>query len=510
MLLFSFITGALAAAPDFVGEPSRAARTARMAWEAAELCTGWAAPGHPQVEILSLEPVGEQLVEGHRDAEGLYRISIFGRRPNELAIVREVARSWIGEGPTTLSVGRLELLVDCIASQDARTVSRVPDDGRPLEAMPDLLTWTSDDIGIPTFDPSQPTVAGWWGAARLFRLASLFVDPVHFWPQTRLFGWDEFAGLLLAVGPQGESVMGIVAAGAEKQRQALVDLDRDGLPDLGEELLGTDPANWDTDGDGWWDGAKRPDLEEAVPLPRDGLPVCLPAGGNGPMGGVVLDVGGNLRGPEVPEVILLMKTREVKLLTGSNYHRVPSGRPAVVRLSGELDRSTGGVWVAPVGSEAQIRTGCMADDRMVVWAAHPSQRKSVQRFHALSVEAHKRAETLLGPTRVPLTVQLGDPQNWVEENTVGLSQQALAWAEKTGRLDWLAALSVALWRNDAKLDPSLRYEQAEALARALVDDAPEDLVVAESWREVNQWTRMAENCESGWRGLLVDAACWIE
>ncbi len=499
-----------AAAPDFVGEPSRAARIARNAWEAAEACTGWAPPGHPQVEIVTSELEDGRLVAGHRDDLGLFRIEIDGRKPDALAVVREVASSWTGLGPTTLSVGRTELLVDCIAAEDARTVDRVPDDGRTLEAMPNLLTWESDKVGRSTIDPTDPTAAGWWGSARLLRLASQFVDPKHFWPQTRLLGWDEFAALLLASGPHGEPIMAMLAATTEEQRGLLADLDRDGLPVLGEQLLETNPGLWDTDGDGWWDGAKRPDLAEAVPLPPDGLPVCLAAGGNGPMGGVVLDVGGNLRGVALPKATLLMKTRQVELITGSNYHRVPSGRPAVVRLGGELGQSVGGVWVAPVGSEAQIRTGCMADDRMVVWASNPSQRRSVQEFHTLSVAAHKRAEALLGPTRVPLTVQLGDPDSWVEGNTVGLSLSALAWADSTGRLDWLAALAVALWRTDSRLEPTLRYEQAEALARALIEDAPEDLVVAENWREVNQWTRVAEDCESGWRGLLVDGACWIE
>jgi hypothetical protein len=510
MVWLLLVPGLQAATPDFVGEPSRAARIARNAWEAAEACTGWAAPSHAQVDILNLEELGPQLVTGHRDAEGLYQLTIHGRKPDPLAIAREVAHSWIGEGPSALTVGRSELLVDCIAAEHARAVPRVPDDGRPLDAMPNLLTWESARRGQDTRDPSDPTSAGWWGAARLLRLTSQFVEPKHFWPQTRLLGWDEFAALLLASGDKGEPVMALLAAATDEQRTLLSDLDRDGLPLLGEQLLGTDPAVWDTDGDGWWDGAKRPELAEAVPLPPDGLPVCLAAGGNGPMGGVVLDVGGNLRGLEVPNATLLMKTRSVDLVTGSNYHRVPSGRPAVVRLGGELGKSTGGVWVAPVGSKAQIRTGCMADDRMVVWASNPSQRRSVQEFHTLSVAAHKRAEALLGPTRVPLTVQLGDSQSWVESNTVGLSLSAMAWADSTGRLDWLAAVAVALWRTDARLEPSLRYEQAEALARALIDDAPEDLVVAENWREVNQWTRVAEDCESGWRGLLVDGACWIE
>ncbi len=510
MVWLFLVPGLQAAAPDFVGEPSRAARIARNAWEAAESCTGWAAPSHAQVDIVSAEPTEGQLVTGHRDDAGLFKLEIHGRRPDALSIVREVARSWIGSGPTALTVGRTELLVDCIAAEDARAVPRVPDDGRTLDQMPNLLTWESDKRGQSTLDTTQPTAAGWWGSARLLRLASLFVAPRHFWPQTRLLGWDEFAALLLASGPHGEPLMAMLAAPTADQRALLSDLDRDGLPVLGEQILGTDPTLWDTSGDGWWDGAQRPELAEAVPLPPDGLPVCLAAGGNGPMGGVVLDVGGNLRGVVVPEATLLMKTRQVQLVTGSNYHRVPSGRPAVVRLGGELTRSTGGVWVAPVGSEAQIRTGCMADDRMVVWASDPSQRRSVQRFHTLSVQAHKRAEALLGPTRVPLTVQLGDDESWVQGNTVGLSLQALSWANDAGRLDWLAALAVALWRTDARLEPSLRYEQAEALARALVEDAPEDLVVAENWREVNQWTRVAEDCESGWRGLLVDGACWIE
>ena len=510
MVWLTLSVGLAAAVPEFDGEQPRSARIARNAWEAAEVCTGWSPPSHALVEIVQTElPEGQQ-IRGQRDGGGLRGIEVGGRRADAMLLVREVARSWIGEGPTALSVGRLELLVDCIADEDPRLVGRVPDDGRRLEAMPDLLTWESRAVGMPTLDATDPTIAGWWGAARLLRQAARSVEAQRFWPETRQLDWDAFAALMLSVGAEGEALMGLLAGGVEKQRDGLVDLDRDGLSMLGETLAGTDPTLWDTDGDGWWDGARRPDLAEAVPLPPDGLPICLAAGGNGPMGGVVLDLGGDLRGLEIPEATLLMKTRDIDLVVGSNYHRVPSGRPAVVRLTGELARSTGGVWVAPVGSDTTVRRGCMADERMVVWASHAAQRKSVQRFHTLSVEVHKTAEVLLGPTSVHVTVVLGEPTNWVDGNTVGISRDALRWAEVSGRMDWLATLSVALWRTDARLEPKVRYEQAEALARALVDDAPEDLVVAENWREVNQWTRIAEDCETGWKGLLIEQQCWIQ
>ena len=169
MVWLTLSVGLAAAVPEFDGEQPRSARIARNAWEAAEVCTGWSPPSHALVEIVQTElPEGQQ-IRGQRDGGGLRGIEVGGRRADAMLLVREVARSWIGEGPTALSVGRLELLVDCIADEDPRLVGRVPDDGRRLEAMPDLLTWESRAVGMPTLDATDPTIAGWWGAARLLR-----------------------------------------------------------------------------------------------------------------------------------------------------------------------------------------------------------------------------------------------------------------------------------------------------------------------------------------------------
>lgn len=106
----------------------------------------------------------------------------------------------------------------------------------------------------------------------------------------------------LAEAACGAKIRAVLDGGAASQRAALQDEDLDALSDLYEALAGTDPTRWDTDGDGWWDGATP--VPGAVPLPRNGRPVCLAEVPRG-TARVVVEYGGQLGGvvlPTVPKV----------------------------------------------------------------------------------------------------------------------------------------------------------------------------------------------------------------
>ena len=83
----------------------------------------------------------------------------------------------------------------------------------------------------------------------------------------------ELEALLVHAGPRGAIVWDVLEGGVDRQREALSDKDLDGQPWLAEILSGTDPNRWDSDGDGWWDGASAAPVG-AVPLPPDGTAVC--------------------------------------------------------------------------------------------------------------------------------------------------------------------------------------------------------------------------------------------
>ncbi|MEQ1568955.1 MAG: hypothetical protein ABMA64_25175 [Myxococcota bacterium] len=73
-------------------------------------------------------------------------------------------------------------------------------------------------------------------------------------------------------------LVGFLDLPVTEQRDWLSDPDHDDVVSLGEHLAGTDPQRWDSDGDGWWDGAPaHPDT--AVPSPEYGaLRVRCPDG----------------------------------------------------------------------------------------------------------------------------------------------------------------------------------------------------------------------------------------
>lgn len=445
---WSLIAVALAA-PRFVADQPSDGEIAAIAWEAAIECTGWEAASHAEIRVERGSVRKGFLGLASADDQGLYRIEIDATNERSAeVIVHEVAHAWVRHGPTALVEGRAELLADCMVHARPGLAPLQWDDGRELVGMPDLKAWKSSEDHGPSANPLMRTDA-YLGAARLVRLAGLVLPERALWPADDQVDWLDLDAMLAQSGQPGERLREVLRADPDTQRKALSDLDQDGLPLVGERMLGTDPARFDTDADGWWDGAEVP--ADARPLPFDGTPVCS-GWATGPTGGVaVLKTGGNLRGSPAPMPVLRAGH---DVFARGRVALVGSGS-VLVELDGDPEVVSGGLWARVEGHGLVPDTACVDDERRVVWAAEARWRASVPAFaHALSV-ALERADERLGPSSHRLAVVLGGPVSKVDGPVVHLSSEelarrgpsALAAQAVAMRRVWEASASVRDWRD---------------------------------------------------------------
>ena len=74
------------------------------------------------------------------------------------------------------------------------------------------------------------------------------------------------------------TLIALVSYGTIATAQNDLDTDGDGIPDIGEPLLGTDPMNADTDGDGQNDLADETPVFAENPMSADGSPAAFEIG----------------------------------------------------------------------------------------------------------------------------------------------------------------------------------------------------------------------------------------
>lgn len=451
------LIGIALAAPRFIADVPADAALARAAWDAATACAGWEAPAHPVVRIERGNVPKGFLGLATADARGLARIEL---DPSEAriaeVIVHEVAHAWVRRGPTALVEGRAELLADCMVLQHPGLAPLQWDDGRALVAMPDLRSWDSQDDHGPSVNPFMRTDA-YLGAGRLVRLAALILPERALWPERDAVDWLDLDAMLADAGQPGELLRQVLRADAETQRRALSDEDQDGLPEVGERMFGTDPTRFDTDGDGWWDGAEVP--VGVLPLPFDGTPVCS-GWATGPDGGSAsLRVGGNLRGWPAPVPGLRAGSARVD----ARHAEIGPHTSVLVGLEGDPSVVSGGLWARVDGSGLVPDTACVDDDRFVVWAADPRWRDEVPRFAEALRDALSRADDRLGEAPQRLAVALGGRGTTVEGSTVRIADLELS----RGSRDLLARQAVAM-RRVWDSSPTVRdWRDVEALARRL-------------------------------------------
>ncbi len=441
-LIWFATSGASAQPPAFQADEAADAEVATRAWVAAEACTGRPAPSAPTVELTRSVIPGGWLGRAHVHEQGLERLDVSAppERIGEV-IVHEIAHAWVAKGDQALVEGAAELLADCIVATDPGLAPLQFDDGRDLVALSDLRTWGIAQEGKPLAMDGARTDA-YLGASRLLRTATLVMAEELLWQGGELT-WGQLEGWLASAGPEAAPVLEVVRSGPATQRDALRDADLDGVTDLGEALLGTDPLAFDSDGDGWWDGADdRPD--EAVVVPLDGTFTCAGAA-DGPVQALP---GGNLRGLHAPGVEATTTAAGVVLL----------------QLDGANSQTSGGMWATV--PEAQPGGACQADARRTVAAAAPDTVGEVARFAQAMEQPLQQAEARLGPASTRIAVLLGGESTRFDGTTAHVAQHDLQRAIATGTLDELAAAVVALPRIWSSSDRSWR--EAQALGRSLL------------------------------------------
>lgn len=420
------------AAPTFVGEPEDVLLASR-AWAAAVTCTGREGSATPTVPLVRKTLALDYLGVARTDPTGvLWRIDLntVEDRHREV-VVHEVSHAWVSDGPVALVEGAAELLADCIVRGDPGLAPLQYDDGRSLDGLPDLRAWTRPGDDVPTELHAVRTDA-YLGAARFLRTAADLLPERSLWSGPTL-SWDTLRDDLRGAGARGEELLAALDGGVETQREALADDDRDGLTRLQERWRGTDDGRFDTDGDGWWDGAAP--AVGAVVVPLDGSPVCA--------GGGVLRVGDDARGEALPVVVLEERPGGVALA------RLSDLPPAA---------STGGWWMTrAVG----VHGACADGRRATVWAEDPALASLVPSVQAALGEALLQAERRFGPGPDRVAVALGGGPTRVEGAVVRLGADDLADPQHAARLavaarrawidgvrDWTAVEALALAQRD--------------------------------------------------------------
>jgi len=429
------------AAPTFEADRPEDAALAAVAWEAATECAG--RPGASAAKVPIRRGYGQEgaiQALATWDGKGLAAIDLTDDAP-AVMIAHELAHAWIyGHGPLAPLEGRAELLAECVARAVPDVVPYLFDAFPSLEPMPDLRTWTHESQG--RLSPEQVSAA-YTGSLRLFEAIGEGV------PQERLFAagamsWAEVDRLLAEVGTPAEPILAALGGGAEAQRAALEDVDQDGLSALREEMRGTDPELWDTDGDGWWDGAPEERPEGALPVPRDGTPVCPPRWS--PDGKHRFVWGGTLRGHALDA-------------------RVASfgGHQAHIWVPEAASRNPGGLWFEIVGVGLEPSPGCAVSE----WRTLRAFRGALDHLGTVDQaleQALAAARRVHGAPPARLVVDLGGKETFsLREGgfvTVVLSESDLDWAVKEpARLELLAGFVVARhWLHSAGFGRQLAEE----------------------------------------------------
>lgn len=490
------------AGPRFVSERADLAALADQAWAAGIECTGWEPTTYPEVPI-TLGYVGGGLAGGANvDRLGLRGITI-DPKPSRRTLVHEVAHAWAYQGPIALTEGRTDRLADCIVEALDLGIPLDPDPGGSLPNMPDLRSWRGAAHSLA--NPDAGHREAYIGAARLIRVVEPILEAGALWPRDGKLTWRQLEKKLGRAGPRGVALLGVLRGDVATQRIALADTDHDGQPQIAEVLDGTDPTRWDSDGDGWWDGSKRPTSPAAIPIPGDGTPVCAGFSGLTRPARIQVLKGGDLRGAPLPG--LRVQVGDTLILDDPTRGvHVPTGEPVLLTLD-DPRRSAGGAWAIVGGTGLSDAWNCRSDTRWTVYTASPHAALVLDDFTS-QLDLHlRRADALLnGPSKRRLVVALSADATGILGETIALSTGQVDWARANGRPDVLAGLAVALhriWVGEADLQ---RWDTTEAFARALIDDPPETLFVSVDTAHMRTWEHESTVCAEGWDGVL-DGDC---
>jgi hypothetical protein len=295
-------------------------------------------------------------------------------------------------------------------------------------------------------------------------------------PKNGELRWRSLVRHLERAGPKGVITLLALEGGVASQREALSDMDRDGQPRLLEILNGTQPDRWDSDGDGWWDGAERPINTSVIPIPLDGSPVCSGLTSGESTGQAYVRLGGAWRGRGSPPVRVL--AGETLITNNPELGvTVPPDQPILLLLDTPKRPASGGVWAQVGGQGLRLNWNCRSTPNYTIWVRDPQMTPFLYPFENALKEHLARARDLFGPMSGRLVIHLGSPAMGVSPWVVQLSTEFLKWAETLNRPDAAAALAIALQREWSKAPESRNWDDAEAKARSMMDNPPPTLFV---------------------------------
>jgi hypothetical protein len=492
----AFSEAAFAAAPLFEADAKEDATLATRAWRAGVGCTGWVPLHHEVIRIQRTASVDGYAGRAFVDNGGLHRIELSDEHPQR-TLIHELSHAWVSRGPAALTEGRADLLADCIAMKLPALDLLDPDPGDDLASLPDLRRWTHPRGAHSSRLLDRERADAYLGASRLMRVIATLVPQERLWPEDGTLRWRDLEKMLEEAGPRGAIVLDVLHGGAERQAHALSDQDRDGMPWLAEILLGTDPDRWDSDGDGWWDGAPRVPVG-AVPLPPDGTAVCSGLSAS-PRGGRVQVSYRATRATERPLVRVIASDIWMSNDPAEGVTVPPNG-PILLALDGGLRGSVGGAWAHAGGQDLIDSWNCRSTPEHTIWLGEARFAPHIGAFQRELEEHASRANGLLGATTRRIVVGLATDRVQVNADGVQLSAPLVSWAVENDRLDALAGLAVAMHRTWLAPMEERRWDIAEALVQALVDAPPAELFLTVDDDQAQARLKDADRC--GWRGLV--------
>lgn len=462
--------GAASAAPTFEGSTNDVA-FANAIWPEAVACAGFE-PAAPSVVTIDREFVGTPSIHKRvtKNEDGtLARIDL---KPSATAIIftNALGLAWFDSEDQAFNDGRAELLAECVARRRPKFVATIRSERFEAEDLGDLRTWKR------TTPVDDDALAAYRRASyRLFRTLRDILEPVELW---QVNGWAELDVALSKAGPRGELVRQALAGGAETQRAALSDPDSDGLVTLQERFMGTRPDVWDSDGNGWWDGA--PDVDNAVPVARDGTPVCVPL--QATSGTTRYVQGGAIRGFRIRERKLPKQdTPRFALNGGKNF--------------------AGGNWLQARGEDLQASKRCYWHPRISVFSDSDQTPERLEKL-ANAVLAADARYAAFGPTD-RLVVTLRKEGRFLELGQgVEVPVKLLAELDDPAFASQIVAMS-RLRKHTFEVDVT-----TVAFSEHVLGDGRQAVYTGAIRGEVKRATKRAEGCEDGWTSIIEETCRW--
>ncbi|MBT3223046.1 MAG: hypothetical protein HN348_28560, partial [Proteobacteria bacterium] len=373
---------------------------------------------------------------------------------------------------------------ECIVGRLPEKVPFLAANRNSLAQMPDLRSWSSED-GL----NREAVDAAYIGSFKLFRAIAIVLGKKTL--EREMSTWDAVEAALDADGSRrARRIMRVIEGGVDKQRSALLDEDRDDLCELQELLMGTDPELWDSDGDGWWDGASPEHPQNGLPLPRDGSLLC-----------------GLYRSQDegVLKVTHHGSMRGYNLASADFSH---DERDLLVSMSDKMMMHPGGTWIELQGSDLEPNPRCHWTPRLTIAAGSDTVADQLEPLaQAVEMILDDTSERFGRPVDHRLVIQVkGLETDWAHQGVqhpVVLPIEHLEWASTPEKMNIVAAQVVAMYWLGYAGDSRLQSLAASvALSRFIAPEGAKHQIAVAFANDVRLWTKLADKCKDGWAGVL--------